>query len=122
MILIDETKLSKDILVRILEAQGIDTSKYVKKVYLEEEIETIANNLKKCNRRYNNNVIEEVKDCLRVAEHIDYDKLFEECLPLYKVKVGTYEGIDINNDNINEFLERIRRGEDTKPSDINCGL
>ena len=101
MILIDETKISKDILARILEAQGIDIGKYVKKVYSEEEIEAIANNLRKCNRKYDNDdFIEEFKESLRVAEYIDYDKLLEEYLPLYQVKVGTYEGIDINNDKV----------------------
>lgn len=55
---------------------------------------------------------------MRVAEYIDYDKLLGECLPLYQVKIGTYKGIDIDNDNINEFLERVRRGEDTKSSDV----
>lgn len=101
MILIDETKISKDILARILEAQGIDIGKYVKKVYSEEEIETIANNVRKCNRRYNDDdFIAEFKESLRVAEYIDYDKLLEESLPLYQVKVGTYEGIDIDNNKV----------------------
>ena len=116
MILIDENMLSKDTLVRILVAQGIDIGKYVKKVYLEEEIEAIANNL----NNDNDDFIEEVKEGMRVAKYIDYDKLFEECLPLYQVKVGTYEGIVV--DDIDEFLNRIREGEDTKPSDIKCGL
>lgn len=119
MILIDETKISKDILARILQAQGIDISKYIKKVHSEEEIEAMANNLRKCNRKYDNDeFIEEFKESLRVIEYIDYDKLLDECLPLYQVKVGTYDGIDI--DDIDEFLERIRKGEDTKPSDIKC--
>lgn len=97
MILIDETKISRDVLARILEAQGIDISKYEKKVYLEEDIEKIVNNLRKCNGRYDNDdFIEEFKESLRVIEDIDYDKLLEECLPLYQVKVGTYEGININ--------------------------
>ena len=101
MILIDETKISKDILARILQAQGIDIGKYIKKVHSEEEIETMVNHLRKCNRRYNNDeFIEEFKESLRVAEYIDYDKLLEEYLPLYQVKVGTYEGIDINNDKV----------------------
>lgn len=99
MILIDETKISKDILARVLEAQGIDIGKYVKKVHSEEEIEAMANNLRKCNKRYDNDdLIEEFKESLRVAEYIDYDKLLEQYLPLYQVKVGTYEGIDIDND------------------------
>lgn len=97
MILIDETKISKDILARILETQGIDIGKYVKKANSEEEIEAIANNLRKCNGRYDNDdFIEEFKESLRMVEYIDYDKLLKECLPLYQVKVGTYEGIDIN--------------------------
>lgn len=96
MILIDETKIGKDVLARVLEAQGIDIGKYVKKANSEEEIEAIANNLRKCNGRYDNDdFIEEFKESLRVVEYIDYDKLLEECLPLYQVKVGTYEGIEI---------------------------
>lgn len=93
MILIDETKISKDVLARVLEAQGIDIGKYVKKANSEEEIEVIANNLRKCNGKYDNDdFIEEFKESLRVVEYIDYNKLLEECLPLYQVKVG----IDIN--------------------------
>ena len=93
MILIDETKISKDILARVLEAQGIDIGKYVKKVHSEEEIEAMANNLRKCNKRYDNDdLIEEFKESLRVAEYIDYDKLLEQYLPLYQVKVGHMRG------------------------------
>lgn len=96
MILIDETKISKDILVRILQSQGIDIGKYIKKVHSEEEIETMANRIRKCNRRYDNDeFIEEFKESLRTIEYIDYDKLLDECLPLYQVKMGIYKDIDI---------------------------
>lgn len=83
MILIDETKLTKNVLARVLEAQGVDIGIYVKKAHTEEQVESMANRLKKCSRRYEDEeFIEQFKESMRMVEHIDYDELFDN--ELYK--------------------------------------
>lgn len=90
MILIDETKLTKDVLARVLDAQGIDIDKYVKKAHTEEQVEILANNLKKCSKRYEDEeLIEQFKESMRMVEYIDYDELFDnELYKFYAYCVG----------------------------------
>lgn len=83
MILIDETKLTKDVLARVLEAQGVDISTYVKKAHTEEQVEILTNNLKKCSKRYEDEeLIKHFKESVQAIEYIDYDELFDN--ELYK--------------------------------------
>ena len=99
MILIDETKISKSLLCDIFLELG---NEILEKGYTDEEkelliaeiIETAA--VDEIEEKFIKSAITQVE----AATFLDYDRMIEEYLPLYQVKVGTYEGIDINNDKV----------------------
>ena len=95
MILIDETMLTNGTLYDIFENLGHEI---LYRKYTKEELDKVINDIREVE-------VEDEKDRMRMeaainqaknAEIIDFDRMRKEYIPLYQVKVGTYEGININ--------------------------
>lgn len=95
MILIDETKISKGLLCDIFLELG---NNILERGYTDEEKELLIAQITETpaanerEEKFIKSAIAQVK----AATFLDYDRMVEKYLPLYQVKVGTYEGIDIN--------------------------
>lgn len=81
MIIIDETKLTKGTLANILFEMGHDINDYYKPGYTQEEIEELIEHCKKFKHLY----IDEIEQSLKSIKVVDYDKLFNDTLHLYRV-------------------------------------
>ena len=97
MILIDETMLTNGTLYDIFEDLGHEI---LYRKYTKEELDKVINDIREVEVE-----VEDEKDRMRMeaainqaknTEIIDFDRMRKEYIPLYQVKVGTYEGIDIN--------------------------
>ena len=108
MILIDENMLSKGLLCEIFLELG---NKILERGYTDEEKELLIAQITEtpATNEREEKFIKSAIAQVEAATFIDYDRMIEKYLPLYQAMVGTYKGIDVDKDNIDEFLgERIQ--------------